>query len=178
MFFLNSGASASSIWDDTFIPTILSDSDTSAVELGVKFQSDVDGYITGLRFYKSAANTGTHVGNLWTAGGTLLASVTFTNETASGWQEMALPTPVAITANTTYVASYHTNVGRYSADSAYFTSAYDNPPLRAPSNGESGGNGVYLYGAGGFPNQTWNATNYWVDVVFQESWGRTRPRPR
>ncbi len=120
---------SASLWDDTFIPTILSDSDTNAVELGVKFQSDVDGYITALRFYKSATNTGTHVGNLWTAGGTLLASVTFTNETASGWQEMALPTPVAITANTTYIASYHTNVGRYSADSAYFASAYDNPPL-------------------------------------------------
>jgi hypothetical protein len=164
------GISASySLWDDTFVPAILSDSDTNAVELGVKFQSNVDGYITGLRFYKAAANTGTHVGNLWTVGGTLLASVAFTNETASGWQEMALPTPVAITANTTYVASYHTTVGRYSADSAYFAgSGFDNPPLRALADGENGGNGVYRYGSGGFPNQTWNATNYWVDVAFQQ----------
>jgi|GEM_PF-3391861 len=75
-----------SLWDDTVVPTILSSEDTNAVELGVKFQSSVDGYITGLRFYKAADNTGTHVGNLWTAGGTLLASVTFTNESASGWQ--------------------------------------------------------------------------------------------
>ena len=131
--------------DNTFIPTILADSDTSAVELGVKFQRDVDGYITALRFYKLTTNTGTHVGNLWIAGGTLPSSVTFTNETAYGWQEMALPSPVAITANTTYIASYHANVGRYSANSAYFTSAYDNLPLRAPSNSESGGNGVYRY---------------------------------
>ena len=29
-----------------------------------------------------------------------------------------------------------------------------------PANG-----GVYLYGAGGFPTQTYNASNYWVDVV-------------
>ena len=158
-----------SLWNDTFIPATLSDSDTIAVELGVKLQSNVDGFITALRFYKSSTNTGTHVGNLWTAGGTLLASVTFNNETASGWQEMALPTPVAVTANTTYIASYHTNVGRYSSDSAYFNSAYVNPPLRALSTGENGGNGVYLYGAGGFPNQTWNASNYWVDVIFQES---------
>ena len=171
LFFLHSGAFASTLWDNTFVPTILSDSDTSAVELGIKFQSDTDGYITALRFYKSTANTGTHMGSLWSAGGTLLANVTFTNETATGWQEATLPIPVAITANTTYVASYHTNVGRYSADSAYFNSAYDNPPLRAPSSGESGGNGVYRYGAGGFPNQTWNATNYWIDVVFQESLG-------
>ena len=156
-----------SLWDNSFIPAILSDSDTSAVELGVKFQSSEDGLITALRFYKSAANTGTHVGNLWTAAGRLLASVTFTNETGSGWQEMALPTPVAIAANTTYVASYHTNVGRYSANNAYFAgSGFDNPPLRALADGENGGNGVYRYGAGGFPNQTWNASNYWVDVVF------------
>ena len=30
------------------------------------------GFITGLRFYKTAGNTGTHVGHLWTAGGTEL----------------------------------------------------------------------------------------------------------
>ena len=41
--------------------------DTSAIELGVKFRSDVAGFITGLRFYKGAANTGTHVGSLWTS---------------------------------------------------------------------------------------------------------------
>ena len=102
---------ANSLWGGAVTPAILADSDTSAVELGVKFQSDVDGYITALRFYKSSTNTGTHVGNLWTSGGTLLASVTFTNETASGWQEMPLPTPVAITAGTTYVASYHATGG-------------------------------------------------------------------
>ena len=167
VFIPNTGAFGSSLWSNTAGPSILADSDTAAVELGVKFQSSVDGVITALRFYKSSSNTGTHVGNLWTTGGALLASVTFANETASGWQEMALPTPVSITANTTYVASYHTNVGRYSANSAYFNSAYDNSPLRAPSTGESGGNGVYRYGASAFPNQTYNATNYWVDVVFQ-----------
>ena len=44
----------------------------------------------------------------------------------------------------------------------------DNPPLHALTNGVSGGNGVYAYGASSaFPNQTWNAANYWVDVVFQ-----------
>ncbi len=167
------GSSSYSLWSNTATPAILSDSDTGAVELGVKFQSSAAGYITALRFYKSSANTGTHVGNLWSAAGTLLASVTFSGETASGWQQMNLATPVAITANTTYVASYHTNVGRYSADSAYFSSsAYSNPPLRALSNSESGGNGVYRYGSSSaFPNQTWNSTNYWVDVVFQTSSG-------
>ena len=93
----------------------------SAVELGVKFQSDVAGTITGIRFYKAAANTGTHIGNLWTSSGTLLATVTFTNETASGWQQVLFATPVAIASNTVYVASYHANNGHYSADVNYFS---------------------------------------------------------
>ena len=55
--------------------------DTAAVELGVKFRSDVDGYVTGVRFYKGTGNTGTHVGHLWSATGTNLGTVTFTGET-------------------------------------------------------------------------------------------------
>jgi hypothetical protein len=156
-----------SIWEDTAVPAVISDPDASAVELGVKFRSDSDGYITALRFYKGPSNTGIHVGNLWTASGALLASVTFANETASGWQTQILPVPVAISADMTYVASYHTSVGYYSANGAYFSSSgFNNLPLRALADGEEGGNGVYLYGDGGFPNQTWNAANYWVDVVF------------
>ena len=84
----------------------------------MKFQASVPGTITGIRFYKGATNTGTHVGTLWTSTGTLLGSVTFTNETASGWQQATLPTPVTIQANTTYVVSYHTTVGRYAANNA------------------------------------------------------------
>ena len=37
--------------------------------------------------------------------------------------------------------------------------------LHALPDGVSGGNGVFLYG-GGFPTGSFNATNYWVDVVF------------
>ena len=58
--------------------------------------------------------------------------------------------------------------GHYSADVNYFaTTGVDNPPLHALADGVSGGNGVFAYGASSaFPNQTWNAANYWVDVVF------------
>jgi hypothetical protein len=157
-----------SFWDDADTPAVLADSDTNAVELGMKFRSSVPGSIVGIRFYKSSANTGTHVGNLWTRTGTRLATVTFTNETGSGWQYQAFSAPVAISANTTYVVSYHAPVGRYSADGGYFASAgVESGPLTALANGEDGGNGVYRYGSSGFPNQTWNSTNYWVDVVFQ-----------
>ena len=133
----------------------------------MKFTSDVNGQVTGIRFYKGTGNTGTHVGNLWTLSGTKLATVTFTNETATGWQEATFATPVPVTAGTTYVASYLAPNGRYAGDGGYFTTGMDRAPLHALRDGVSGGNGVYAYGTtSSFPDNTWNSTNYWVDVVF------------
>lgn len=155
------------LWPSTAVPGSVDGGADSSVELGVKFRSDVAGTITGIRFYKASTNTGTHVGNLWSNTGTKLATATFTNETASGWQQVNFSSPVAITANTVYVASYHANTGHYSADVNGFATGVDNPPLHALANGVSGGNGVYAYSASSaFPNQTWNAANYWVDLVF------------
>jgi hypothetical protein len=156
-----------SIWAASATPGSVDRGADSAVELGVKFRSEVNGTITGIRFYKASTNTGTHVGNLWTSTGTLLASATFTNETASGWQQVNFASPVSITANTIYVASYHTDVGHYSGDQNYFASAgVDNPPLHALANGVSP-DGVYAYGSASiFPTGTYLSTNYWVDVSF------------
>jgi hypothetical protein len=148
-------------------PTVASTTDTSAVEVGVKFQSEVDGFIKAIRFYKGTANTGVHTGGLWQTDGHQLASATFSNETASGWQQVDFAIPVPISANTTYIASYHTTVGAYAFDADGFDDSLDAPPLHGLSNGDAGGNGVYAYGdAGTFPNQTYRAANYWVDVVF------------
>ena len=71
-------------------------------------------------------------------------------------------------ANSVYVASYFAPNGAYSFDSQYFAAAgVDRVPLHALQNGVAGGNGVYAYGTGTlFPNSTYQATNYWVDVVF------------
>ena len=162
---------AVSIWSSTAVPGTADSGPDSAVELGVKFRSDVNGKVTGIRFYKAAANTGSHVGNLWSSAGTKLATATFSGETASGWQQVSFATPVAITSNTVYVASYHANSGHYSADINYFSrKGADNPPLHALANGVSGGDGVYRYGTGSaFPDSTWYAANYWVDVVFAVS---------
>ena len=117
------------------VPTGVDSGDGSAVELGVRFRSDVVGSITGIRFYKASTNTGTHIGNLWTNTGTLLATATFSGESASGWQTVSFSTPVTIAANTTYVASYFAPVGHYSADSNYFAgTGVDNAPLHALAN--------------------------------------------
>ena len=160
-----------SVWSPSVTPATVDVADASAVELGMKFRSDIAGVVTGVRFYKAAANTGTHIGNLWTNTGTLLGSVNFANETASGWQQANFPTPVSIAANTTYIVSYFTPTGHYSANGGFFTSAgVDNPPLHALANGVDGLNGVYQYGsASGFPTSSFNSTNYWVDLVFTDN---------
>jgi hypothetical protein len=169
-------AASTSIWSSA-APPASADNDTSAVELGVRFRSDTNGFITGIRFYKFAGNTGTHVGNLWSSSGAWLQSATFTAETASGWQQVNFATPVAITANTIYIASYHTDVGHYAATSGYFASGVDNGPLHALADGVAGGNGVYRYGATALPNASWQGTNYWVDVVFTTTLGGADTTP-
>ncbi|MGH2975980.1 MAG: DUF4082 domain-containing protein, partial [Solirubrobacterales bacterium] len=147
-------------------PGTVDDGDGGSVELGVKFRSDVAGQITGVRFYKSAANTGTHVGSLWSSTGTLLAQATFGGETASGWQQVTFPSPVAIQAETTYVAGYLAPSGHYSVNGPNLANGVDSPPLHALADSTSA-NGVFAYGAAAaFPTSTFNASNYWVDVVF------------
>ncbi len=165
-------ASAAAATPDTIFgsatPATIDSGDGNAVVLGVKFTSEVPGSVTGVRFYKATTNTGTHIGSLWSAGGTLLASATFTGETASGWQQVSFSKPVAITAHTTYVASYLAPKGHYSDTSSGFASAgVSNPPLAALANSVSA-DGVYTYSKTSiFPTSTYKATNYWVDVDFE-----------
>jgi hypothetical protein len=167
-----------SIWGSGAVPARVAETtDVSPVEVGVKFRSQTTGRITAIRFYKGASNTGTHVGHLWTRAGQLLASITFTNETASGWQQAQLSTPVEIAANTTYIASYHAPNGNYATNLDGFAAAgVDNPPLRALRDNEDGGNGLYGYGPSGtFPNGTYRSENYWVDVVMETGADQTAP---
>jgi hypothetical protein len=160
------------LWADSVTPASASVADAAAVELGVKFRADGDGTINGIRFYKGSANTGTHAGHLWSAGGSLLGTVTFTGETASGWQTARFASPVAVRANTTYIASYHTDVGHYAANNGFFaTSGVNAPPLHALASGVDGQNGVYHYGTSAFPTDSFQSTNYWVDVVFKSTTG-------
>jgi hypothetical protein len=156
--------STASLFNPTDTPANVTWNDPSAVELGVRFESTVAGFVTGVRFYKGPQNTGAHVGNLWSSDGVLLASATFTGETNSGWQVAAFTNPVPIAADTIYIVSYHTN-GFYSADPGYFTSyPHSNGPLVAPA-GET--NGVFSYGAtSSFPSSGAGGINYWVDLIF------------
>ncbi|KZS55970.1 N,N-dimethylformamidase beta subunit family domain-containing protein, partial [Rhizobium anhuiense] len=153
-------------------PAVVNTNDSSAVELGVKFQTSVAGTVTGIRFYKGDLDTGTHTGSLWSSTGTRLATLTFTNESASGWQTAYFTSPVSLTVGQTYTASYHTNSGHYSTTTGYFTSNVTSGSLTAPASG----NGVYRYGSNSlFPTSTFQSTNYWVDVMFTTPSSNTTP---
>ena len=159
--------SVNALWDDSVAPEVADSGDNSSVEIGTRFTSDQDLDITGIRFYKSLANTGTHIGSLWNGEGILLAQTTFENESAAGWQQADFDEPVRILAGQRYVVSYLAPEGRYSSSGTYFNEAYSNGPLTALSALSANGNGVYLYGTGGHPTNSFNASNYWVSPVYE-----------
>jgi len=152
-----------SFWTSTtpYKPQVVASA--ASVTLGLKFHSDVPGFVTGVRFYKAAGNTGTHVGTLWSGAGAKLASVTFSRETSSGWQQAAFSTPINIAAKTVYVISYTEPNGGHILTQKYAWSKLSAAPLRVSGTSP----GVHTYGSGTlFPTSTWNGSNYWVDVVF------------
>jgi hypothetical protein len=159
-----------SLFASTATPAVADSTDPNSVELGVRFVPAVNGTVTGIRFYKGSTNSGIHTGTLWSSTGTALATGTFTAETAAGWQAMTFGTPVAVTAGTTYVASYHAPAGNYSYTTGYFSYPHQNYPLTAPANTSSQGDGTYGYGSSTtFPGAGGNGNNYWVDAVFAAS---------
>ncbi|WP_207229363.1 DUF4082 domain-containing protein [Ktedonosporobacter rubrisoli] len=162
-----------SLWNNT-TPTNTSANDDKAIELGLRFTTNVNGEVYGVRFYKGVGNSGTHTGSLWSANGHLLAKATFSQESQTGWQEVNFSSQVAITAGTTYVASYFAPRGHYAY--AYNALKHNTATgvLTALKNG-----GVYTYG-GGFPRTSYQASNYWVDVLFspQSSSSPITPTPQ
>src|SRR5260370_3293361 len=99
----------------------------------MKFRSDVAGSVTGVRFWKGDSRiAGTHIGMIYTLSGQLLAQATFTNEISSGWQTVTFATPVAMAANTTYIAAYWTSTAHSRTAVPFITAGADNAPLPAP----------------------------------------------
>jgi hexosaminidase len=149
------------IWDTTDLPAARY-TEGQPLELGLRFQPLVPGRAVGVRFYKAVGDTGTHVGRLWSSTGTLLASATFTGEREYGWHEAAFAGPVQLTPGATYVVSYNTPNGIYGATGGALQTARNVGVLAAPA----GGNGVFRVGQGVFPTESFGATNYFADTVF------------
>ena len=130
-------------------------------ELGVKVTVDRQAQLTAIRFYKDSQETGTHVGRVWSSTGTQIASVTFANETASGWQTQALASPITLQPGTTYVISVNANA-YFVVTPAGLATSVGNGPLHSVADNA---NGVFASTAGTFPTQSYNNSNYFSDLA-------------
>jgi hypothetical protein len=112
-----------------------------------------------------------HVGHLWSSTGALLATATFTGESASGWQQVNFASPVTIQPNTVYIASFSTGGGYFGITTGFFNGGgVTNGSLEALPSNVSGGDGVYNRG-GAFPSVNSGGMNFWADVAFTPSSG-------
>ncbi|MBI4899192.1 MAG: DUF4082 domain-containing protein [Actinobacteria bacterium] len=157
-----SAATVDTIWGTSAPAQAAVDSDTGSVELGTRFTASTTGQATAVRFYKTPENRGTHTGSLWTSTGSLIGKVTFSNETSTGWQSATFAKPIQLNAGTSYVVSYHASYGRYVATERFSGSSVSTS-LTTPSSNV----GVYAYGSTSkFPTNSWQGSNYWVDLSF------------
>lgn len=159
------------IFNSSDTPPTTAATDNNGIEVGLRIRPSVNGYITGVRFYKDSGNTGTHTGNLWTTAGVNLGRVTFTNESSTGWQTARFSSPIAVNAGTDYIVSYYAPNGNYAATPSFFTSSYfSSEYLVVASPAETGTASVYDYAASStFPQSNYQNANYWVDATFSPS---------
>jgi hypothetical protein len=156
-----------SVFSPSQIPSGPISNDGSPIEAGMQFVAQANGFVTALLYYKPAGIGGTRTGNLWASSGANLASQVFTGETASGWQQVTLATPVPVTAGMTYLVSYFSSTGDYMTTPDYFTQSVGSGLVHAPAEGANGPNGVYVDTASSsFPTQDAGGANYYADVVF------------
>jgi Domain of unknown function (DUF4082) len=164
-------ANAEQFWSSKIVPINETVNDTNPVELGLRVCFEKPGFVTAVRFYKGPQNSGPHTGSIWNANGDRLASVAFPTVLPKGWQDAELAEPLRISSadvGSEFVVSYFAPNGYYSGDNDWFTDRYVlTHGVTAFPNNARGPNGVYRYGAtGGFPNQTYRASNYWVDLKY------------
>jgi len=147
------------------IPQAAVVSDTRPVTVGVRFQSAQPGKILGIRFFRGASSHDGYAVKLFAANGSLLAAAKTWKDTCAVpcWEQVNFRSPVSLAANTTYVAAYYAQNGRYAADKFDLTNLRSAGPLTIAA--AVGGNGVYTYSAG-FPDQAFENSNYYVDVAF------------
>lgn len=148
-----------SFFTDADTRSVPTDTERNPVEVGLRFTTTQPGTVVAIRFLRAHDDTATHPVRLWSGAGEQLAAVDSGSGSAGAWQEVRLPTPVPV-ATGDYVVSYQTTRYRVSVD--FFRSPSRSGPLTATTDA-----GVFTYGSGGFPETTWQSSNYWVDVVFR-----------
>lgn len=144
--------------------------DTVGYELGVKFQASVAGNIKEIWWWEApTSKTTAWKVNLWDSAGNNLANKTVVAGITKGaWNSVVLDTPVAIIANTTYVASVNVSAvaaeSHYPADGAGLAASVVSGHLATVADNN---NGVFNLTEGLFPATSFNNSNYWRDVAFE-----------
>jgi hypothetical protein len=149
------------------VPAVPDAGPDAPLELGTYFTSSIGVDVTGFRFYAGPLQTsGSFTGKLWLANDQSLITFADFGSISVGWNEVLLPTPVSISANTTYVVSVNTGSdGHYAFDSkggaGYFP--IGNAPVTAIRSGL--GNSGTFPSLGPFPGGTTGAA-YFRDIIF------------
>ncbi len=129
-------------------------------EVGTRFSSSKSGKIVGFRYWRAEGETGSNYASLWGSNGALLASSP-AFPAGTGWVEVWLSTPVAVSANTTYRVSVNTNTRQVKTGGGYaYNGHLSNGPLYSDG-------GYYGQPAGAMPT-TESASYFFVDVIFEE----------
>lgn len=169
-----------SLYDHGTTPDLTSHDalDGDKYTFGTLWHASVDGSVTSLWIYVGNSNlwgvAGTallYTGGSWAAApGTELGRKDFTFSGTPGWQEIVLDTPIAVTAESLYMAAiFIDEIGHYAYTSNFFTTAYTNGVLsavRGTSDPPDLGNGRYVAGTTpAYPqSRSNNYSNYWIDV--------------
>lgn len=151
-------------------PASIPHQEDNPLELGIRFQSNVAGFVKGVRFFSDddVDPAAVYTGALRMADGTLLASAVFSGPVANDtWTQILFSAPVEIAANTEYIVTYHSTRFNHSEESGGAAAPITNGPLSTPPSGA-----VFRYentfdptGAG-FAGSN---NNYWADVLFTPS---------
>lgn len=157
-------SSTTGIFSDSLRPAMAVDSDRIPVELGLKFSPERSGSVTAVQYFQNRAASGVTSATLWTSSGDKLANVTFPASKREGWRTISLKTPVALTAGSSYVVSYHASNGSYAVTEGDLLARKSLNSFTLDR-----GAGVYKYGTEGFPTSTYRASNYLVDIVYRAS---------
>lgn len=153
-----------------FSPVIPVNTEAGDIEIGIVFMVDQQCTATASLFYKGdATNIGPHVGRIWNAdSGVQVTNVTYTGETASGWQRMAFASPPTLIPGVQYIHSVTLPDGHYSNTIGLMrTAPFTDGPIRV-------GRSVFNSTGGSIPSTEFNGIFYFnaveVTVSLPSSW--------
>lgn len=130
-----------------------------AWELGEIFTVTLAGMVTKVRLYAITGESGTHTARLWITGtSTLLAGPWSFTAVGPGWVEYALPTPVRISAFTSYTLSISTGTDGSRSECTYTNTATNYKHIYHTS-------GAYTSTLGTMPTTAYTGS-FLRDIVF------------